>query len=267
MDMNEAIKRGSAQYQGSPKGSNSAYDDINPIKLWMESAISAATLEMLGHRPEGISVSGEDIERFRTDAPVAGLASELIGPTGWYGAAFKLGEVPRVAKLLDKVGDANTVLGSAKRSGVLFGGAVEAPRVIGSAITGGDTEETAGQAGFNTLFEAGFGGLGGYFRAAGKAVKKDLKLGAKVDLKQPPAVIAQDIQKAIDEGKIAEADIPYARNMIAAQVDAIQNEIPFEQMWADDRHWLHQMLTNEQGFAGRFVFDGDAMLSCEIEWS
>jgi 8-oxo-dGTP diphosphatase len=45
------------------------------------------------------------------------------------------------------------------------------------------------------------------------------------------------------------------------------DEIPFEQMWADDRHWLHQMLTNEQGFAGRFVFDGDAMLSCEIEWS
>ena len=45
------------------------------------------------------------------------------------------------------------------------------------------------------------------------------------------------------------------------------DEIPFEQMWADDRHWLHQMLTGGGSFTGRFVFDGDAMLACEVHWS
>ena len=42
--------------------------------------------------------------------------------------------------------------------------------------------------------------------------------------------------------------------------------IPFEQMWADDRHWLRQMLATQESFTGRFLFDGDAMLSCEVEW-
>lgn len=44
------------------------------------------------------------------------------------------------------------------------------------------------------------------------------------------------------------------------------DDIPFEQMWADDRHWLRQMLATRESFTGRFLFDGDAMLSCEVEW-
>lgn len=43
--------------------------------------------------------------------------------------------------------------------------------------------------------------------------------------------------------------------------------IPFDEMWADDRHWLHRMLTGSEGFSGRFVFDGEAMLWHEIEWT
>ncbi len=43
--------------------------------------------------------------------------------------------------------------------------------------------------------------------------------------------------------------------------------IPFEQMWADDIHWLHRMLTGGESFIGRFCFDSDRMLSHEIEWS
>lgn len=35
--------------------------------------------------------------------------------------------------------------------------------------------------------------------------------------------------------------------------------LPYERMWADDRLWLPMMLAGER-FAGRFVFDGDAML-------
>lgn len=43
--------------------------------------------------------------------------------------------------------------------------------------------------------------------------------------------------------------------------------IPFDQMWADDRHWLHRMLTGNEHFLGRFLFDGDAMLSHDLDWS
>ena len=45
-------------------------------------------------------------------------------------------------------------------------------------------------------------------------------------------------------------------------------EIPFDAMWADDRYWLHRMLTSGEdvGFLGRFIFDGDVMLWHEIEW-
>ena len=41
--------------------------------------------------------------------------------------------------------------------------------------------------------------------------------------------------------------------------------IPFDEMWADDRHWLPRTLQGAH-FEGWFVFDGDVMLSKEIEW-
>ena len=39
--------------------------------------------------------------------------------------------------------------------------------------------------------------------------------------------------------------------------------IPFERMWADDATWLPRLLRREQ-FYGRFVFDGDRMLSADL---
>jgi 8-oxo-dGTP diphosphatase len=42
--------------------------------------------------------------------------------------------------------------------------------------------------------------------------------------------------------------------------------IPFHEMWADDVHWLHRMLTGKESFAGRFVFDNDSMLTHSIDW-
>ena len=43
--------------------------------------------------------------------------------------------------------------------------------------------------------------------------------------------------------------------------------IPFEQMWADDIHWLHRMLTGKESFTGRFLFDSDSMVAHAIDWS
>jgi 8-oxo-dGTP diphosphatase len=42
------------------------------------------------------------------------------------------------------------------------------------------------------------------------------------------------------------------------------DEIPYERMWADDRLWMPLML-EERPFDGRFIFDGDNMLSYEIQ--
>jgi 8-oxo-dGTP diphosphatase len=40
--------------------------------------------------------------------------------------------------------------------------------------------------------------------------------------------------------------------------------IPYHRMWADDRVWL-PLLIEERSFLGRFLFDGDQMLGCEME--
>lgn len=41
-------------------------------------------------------------------------------------------------------------------------------------------------------------------------------------------------------------------------------EIPYEKMWADDATWLPHLIADRK-FRGRYVFDGDAMLSHEVE--
>ncbi len=41
------------------------------------------------------------------------------------------------------------------------------------------------------------------------------------------------------------------------------DQIPFEEMWEDDRIWLPRVLAGER-VNGRFVFDGDSMLAHEI---
>lgn len=50
----------------------------------------------------------------------------------------------------------------------------------------------------------------------------------------------------------------------ATPVWADTGAIPYERMWEDDAVWLPLLLKN-QPFAGRFVFDGDLMLTSEIE--
>lgn len=42
------------------------------------------------------------------------------------------------------------------------------------------------------------------------------------------------------------------------------DRIPFDEMWADDRHWIPLMLAGDR-FSGRFIFDEEAMLDHVIE--
>jgi 8-oxo-dGTP diphosphatase len=41
------------------------------------------------------------------------------------------------------------------------------------------------------------------------------------------------------------------------------DDMPFERMWEDDRHWLPKMLAGEHPI-GRFIFEGDTLLDMEI---
>ncbi len=41
------------------------------------------------------------------------------------------------------------------------------------------------------------------------------------------------------------------------------DQIPYQSMWADDRIWFPHML-NGRTFTGRFLFDGDTILGCEM---
>ena len=41
------------------------------------------------------------------------------------------------------------------------------------------------------------------------------------------------------------------------------DDIPYGKMWADDRVWMPLMLQRKR-FVGRFLFDGDQMLGCDI---
>lgn len=42
------------------------------------------------------------------------------------------------------------------------------------------------------------------------------------------------------------------------------DSVPYEEMWADDRHWLPEMLVGAR-FEAWFEFDGDRMLSKRVE--
>ena len=43
------------------------------------------------------------------------------------------------------------------------------------------------------------------------------------------------------------------------------DEIPFQEMWADDAHWLPGVIAG-RNFRGYFDFDGEMMLTCRMEW-
>ena len=42
--------------------------------------------------------------------------------------------------------------------------------------------------------------------------------------------------------------------------------LPLEEMWADDRFWLRELLVDRQQFCGHFLFDDDTMLTSHMEW-
>lgn len=52
----------------------------------------------------------------------------------------------------------------------------------------------------------------------------------------------------------------------AAPLWTCLDELPFDEMWEDDRYWLRELLVEDAIFTGRFRFDGDRMEDGQMEW-
>jgi 8-oxo-dGTP diphosphatase len=50
----------------------------------------------------------------------------------------------------------------------------------------------------------------------------------------------------------------------AIPVWAPTDALPYHRMWADDRVWM-PLLLQGRTFAGRFLFDGDLLLGCNVD--
>ena len=59
------------------------------------------------------------------------------------------------------------------------------------------------------------------------------------------------------EGQLTETD-----EALPFWVD--QDSIPYDEMWADDRHWLPHLLEGRR-FDGAFLFDGDTLVDYRLE--
>jgi len=52
----------------------------------------------------------------------------------------------------------------------------------------------------------------------------------------------------------------------AAPLWFAEKEIPYDEMWRDDREWM-PMLLEGRPFEGRFVFDSEMMVTCELDFA
>ena len=75
------------------------------------------------------------------------------------------------------------------------------------------------------------------------------------------------------DGYSLECAVFVARDLLGEPVETDEaapfwvpvDAVPYDEMWADDRHWLPEVLGG-QSFRGWFEFDGDMMLSCEVRF-
>lgn len=75
------------------------------------------------------------------------------------------------------------------------------------------------------------------------------------------------------DGYSLECIVFVAHDLVGEPIETVEatpfwvaiDEVPYAQMWADDQHWLPQVLAGER-FRGWFEFDGDRMLNRQVEF-
>lgn len=152
-----------------------------------------------------------EAEEFRLENPWSGLASQIAGPTGVFGAVFKLSRLPKLLKQIDatvvRLGiDAPTrpILAGAARESIAFA-PLEAARLGTGLVVTEDWDKYGNllaDVGLSVVLTGAFGGVFGLFRSGGKV---DYKQGSVVSGSSGfhPAIenrIAEQMLKELPEG-------------------------------------------------------------------
>lgn len=134
------------------------------------SSVASAIPEFVGADPTPAA------QKFRDANPVSGVISELLPTFGAYGAVFKASQLPKAAAALEST-VARTGL-SAVESPIAYGAVKEivrySPLELGRLGIGFATQPSdnwgglLADVGLSTLLNGAFGGIGGFFRGAGK---------------------------------------------------------------------------------------------------
>lgn len=207
-----------------------ALDDYNPTTAFIDSAVSAVP-ELFGSD----ALVSPEVERFRAENPFLGGASQFAGTAVPYVGMAKLGELPRVARALDKVGDAETFVGGAKRGAALFA-PLEAGRVAGNAIYNPEELDDATlSAGVNLALEAFGGGVLGAFKSAGRASRSMDELEDGLNLRDRPQNQLEELKKLVADGKVAPEQLTLAQNKMNRLGEAIRLEtLPEKLRYVDE---------------------------------
>lgn len=172
--------------------------------------------------------------QFRTENPIAGVASQLVSPIGVYGGAYRLSQLPRAAAALES-GVARLGI-NAVESPIKYGLAKEtlryAPLELGRLGIGLATDEgrenwgsLLADVGLSVALTGGFGAIGGFFRAGGKidAVVTDNIVGADFAFRDTFKLRAAREENALTQsGAAVESLIPEYRRAVLMETPNVK---------------------------------------------
>ena len=223
------------------KGTNEAFENANPVEFFLRSA-GSSMIELFGAEPS------DYVKKGRQEMPGAGLASEMVGGAvpyfGWAGMASKATKLPKIAKAIDKLGDAdeNPISTGFKRGTAVFA-PFEAGRVAGHYMNDQPMGDILGNAGANLLIEGAGGAIFGALRAAGtRNLKGQYGLEQGQDLKQPSQLLYRDLQKKLDGGELPDDQLSQVKHRLSTYEKEIRTEMP----------------QDKKTFVGKLQGDGDA---------
>jgi hypothetical protein len=197
--------------QRAPKGN---------LRLFLESALSAGTKEMIGRDPS------YEVSAWRQESPVAGPVSQfagMVGPyaipaTGAYGTALKaipfVGRGLKTAEVLQKT---RPVLGGAFREMSRYG-PFELARTGVTAMSGGDWQGVAKEGLFNYILAGGVGAGFGVFRGVAQTPAtlgveaQARRIDPTIDLNAPMQLRLQKFRELLSR---TDLDEDFARQLSA----------------------------------------------------
>ncbi|HWI70097.1 MAG TPA: hypothetical protein VNS88_17310, partial [Nitrospiraceae bacterium] len=170
----------------------------------------------------GIPPSDETLN-WRMQNPVGGFLSGMISPIPEFGLAAKIGTTAvKMIPKLRALEEASPVIGGILK-GTLGMGGVDAARIAGSMLVGGDTSNVIQSSIIDTAMQAGLGGVGGLLAKYGPANKIAPTFGTE-NLDGPLQVRARELQAKIEGGGVPQEQLQAAKDQLATWGQAIRGE-------------------------------------------